>query len=401
MLCKRGHGLDNLHDVTFPVKFWWIVSVIFHHVVCVIPTLKPIKGASMTAIGDVTAAKSATNRTEGKTKILTPGTIPEEWLVTFKDDATAFNGKKHATIAGKGALNARISALLFQRLQSAGIPTCFIRAGESDNTLIYKHLTMIPLEVVVRNAAYGSIVKRFDLPEGQTFSQPLIEFFYKSADDPLITDALILELKLVKDSSVLERIRRMALAINAVFVPLFASCGIRCADFKLEFGLDADGNLVLGDELSPDNFRLRDSQTGDVLDKDVFRLDLADLAQTYQTLLQRLEQQATQAPSTTQSAISAPQVSTLYPVEICVQSRQAILNPESRTIQETLHALGHTGVEQLRAGKRFTLALRADNRDEAEQLAHRLAKDVLSNPVIEDYTLRIADGGETLGSADA
>lgn len=356
----------------------------------------------MTAIGNATATpKNTANRTEGKTKILTQGTLPGEWLVTFKDDATAFNGKKHATIAGKGALNTRISALLFQHLQAAGIPTCFIRTGETDNTLIYKHLTMIPLEVVVRNVAYGSIVKRFDLPEGHTFSQPLIEFFYKSAEDPLITDALILELKLVRDASVLERIREMALVINAIFVPLFAACGIRCADFKLEFGLDADGNLVLGDELSPDNFRLRDSQTGDVLDKDVFRLDLADLAQTYQTLLERLEQQAAQPASTAQSAAAATQARTLYPIEIFVHSRQAILNPESRTIQETLHALGYTVVEQLRAGKRFTLALRADSRHEAEQLAHRLAKDVLSNPVIEDYTLRIAASSETLGSANA
>ncbi len=339
----------------------------------------------MTAIRDIPAEGKIT---EGKTKILKPGTTPDEWTVIFKDEATAFNGQKHANIPGKGTLNARISAILFQKLEAVNIPTCFIREGDAPNTLTYRHLTMIPLEVVVRNTAHGSIVKRFNLPEGYCFSQPLIEFFHKSAEDPLITDALILELKLVSDSSILEEIRRMALAINTLFVPLFDSCGIRCADFKLEFGLDKNGQLVLGDELSPDNFRLRDSQTGAVLDKDVFRLDLADLSQTYQTLLQRLEQ-APAASHYTSSAENKTQTNSLYPVEICVQSRQAILNPESRTIQETLHALGYTSVQQLRAGKRFTLELNAASLAEAEQLAHRLAKDVLSNPVIEDYTLCI------------
>jgi phosphoribosylaminoimidazole-succinocarboxamide synthase len=326
----------------------------------------------MTAVSDIL--------TEGKTKILKPGPVPGEWIATFKDAATAFNGRKHAGIPGKGALNARISALLFRRLAAAGLPTCFIREGDAPNTLIYRRLTMIPLEVVVRNAAYGSIVKRFGLPEGQLFSRPLVEFFHKSADDPLITDDLILELKLVSDAKQLAAIRLLAQAINEVLVPLFDACGIRCADFKLEFGLDEAGKLTLGDELSPDNFRLRDAETGAVLDKDVFRLDLGDLADTYRALLQRLEQ----APD----AIGAE--TRLYPVEIAVESRKAILNPESRTILETLHALGHGDVTQLRAGKRFTLELRAAGLPDAERLAHRLAAEVLSNPVIEDYALDVS-----------
>lgn len=323
--------------------------------------------------------------TEGKTKILKPGAGPGEWIATYKDAATAFNGKKHAEIPGKGALNALISALLFKRLAAAGLPTCFIREGSAPNELVYRRLTMIPLEVVVRNAAYGSVVKRFGLSEGQTFSRPLVEFFHKSADDPLITDDLILELNLVSDAEQLAAIRRMALASNEVFLSLFAACGIRCADFKLEFGLDESGNLTLGDELSPDNFRLRDAETGAVLDKDVFRLDLADLADTYRTLLRRLEQ----APD----AIGGK--TRLYPVEIAVESRKTILNPESRTILDTLHALGYADVTQLRAGKRFTLELRADSLPEAERLAHRLASEILSNPVIEDYTLNVVGSGHS------
>lgn len=316
---------------------------------------------------------------EGKTKILKPGTAPDELIVTFKDAATAFNGKKYAEIPGKGSLNARISTLLFRQLEAAGIPTCFIRPGATANEMVYQALQMIPLEVVVRNAAYGSMVKRFGLNEGEAFAQPIVEFFYKSNDDPLIADDLILALQLVPSTCTLEAIRRMALQINEVFVALFSARGILCADFKLEFGLDKTDKLVLGDELSPDNFRLRDTKTGDILDKDVFRLDVGDLATTYQHLLERLEQDAAPLAKTTQT----------YTAEVFVQSRKNILNPESKAIQDGLHALGYSNIQQLRAGKRFVFTLEAKSLLDAEAQARQLSADVLSNPVVEDYDLRI------------
>ncbi len=316
---------------------------------------------------------------EGKTKILRPGSQPDEVLVEFKDAATAFNGKKYAEIPGKGELNAQISTLLFELLGRHGVPTCFIGGGSNPAELVYKRLTMIPLEVVVRNYAYGSIVKRFGFDEGMSFRKPLVEFFHKTDDDPQITEDLILELHLVPTESILEAIKLMALQINELFLAYFAARGIRCADFKLEFGLDKNGNLLLGDELSPDNFRLRDSQTGAVLDKDVFRLDLADLAETYRTLLKRLKENTPAAPSEKQT----------YQAEVFVQSRKNILNPESKAILEGVHVLGYGSIQSLNAGKRFVLKVEAENLLEAEQQARKLAETVLSNPVIEDFELRI------------
>lgn len=316
---------------------------------------------------------------EGKTKILRPGNQPDEVLVEYKDAATAFNGKKYAEIPGKGELNAKISSLLFQLLEASGIPTCFIGGGSRPTELVYKRLTMIPLEVVVRNYAYGSVVKRFNFDEGMPFHKPLVEFFHKTNDDPQITEDMILELNLVPTESVLESIKVLALQINELFVAYFSARGIRCADFKLEFGLDKNGHLLLGDELSPDNFRLRDQQTGAVLDKDVFRLDLADLAETYRTLLQRLEQ-----------PVAANSVrKQMYQAEVLVHSRKNILNPESKAILEGVHTLGYGNVQALNAGKRFSVKIEADSLIEAEQQLKKLAETVLSNPVIEDYELRI------------
>src|SRR6478609_6264815 len=274
------------------------------------------------------------SRVEGKTKILEPTSLNSELCVTFKDTATAFNGQKKAEIEGKGALNARISALLFHYLEEKGLATCFLRAGEKDNQLIYKPLTMISLEVVVRNVALGSVVKRYGFAEGQAFQRPIVEFFYKSQDDPLITEDVIMALGLVSHKDQLREIRRQALKMNDCFSALFESCGITCADFKLEFGLDSKGNLLLGDELSPDNFRLRDAKTGDILDKDLFRLDLGDVGSAYQQLLSRLEQ-GSQAPQ------KLSERSSIYAIDVCVHSRQGILNPESRTVLETVKVLGY------------------------------------------------------------
>ena len=170
--------------------------------------------------------------------------------------------------------------------------------------------------------------------------------------------------------------------INEVFLEVFGSRGIRCADFKLEFGFNAQGELLLGDELSPDNFRLRDAQTGAVLDKDVFRLDLGDVGEAYRTLLQRLES----SPSGSASASAGKQT---YTGEIFVRSRKNILNPESKAILEGLHVQGYSNVQTLNAGKRFLVQLESDNMVAAEQQLRRIAENVLSNPVIEDYELRI------------
>lgn len=326
---------------------------------------------------------------EGKTKILRLAPQSDELLVTFKDAATAFNGKKYAEIPGKGALNARISALLFRLLQAQGIPTCFVGEGASPSELRYQRLTMIPLEVVVRNFAYGSIVKRFGFEEGTPFNKPLVEFFHKTHDDPQITEELILELNLVPSEAVLDAIKRLSRQINELFLAFFTPRGIRVADFKLEFGFDADGNLLLGDELSPDNFRLRDSQTGAVLDKDVFRLDLGDVAETYQTLLKRMEAPASNSTTAPVSDSTAARAKQTYTGEVWVHSRKGILNPESKAILEGVRTLGYEGIQSLHAGKRFVVQIEAANLVDAEKQLRQLAENVLSNPVVEDAEVRL------------
>lgn len=324
---------------------------------------------------------------EGKTKILRPTAKSEALSVVFKDTATAFNGQKSAEIKGKGVLNAQISELLFNVLAQHQLPTCLIGRGSTQNELIYQRLTMVPLEVVVRNFAYGSLVKRFGLEEGAPLHKPLVEFFYKSNDDPQISEDLILELNLVPTEASLAAIKRLALQVNEVLTPFFAERGIRCADFKLEFGFDSNGQLLIGDELSPDNFRLRDLQTGMVLDKDVFRLDLADLAETYQILLNRL----TEAPK--QTAIQKTQH---YTAEICVQSRKNILSPESKTILESLQRMGYSQVQKLNAGKRFIIQVEASSLQAAEQQVKAIAETILSNPVIEDFSFSLKQGVASL-----
>lgn len=324
---------------------------------------------------------TATVLAEGKTKILRPGDRADEVRVEYKNAATAFNAKKVAEVPGKGELNAKISTILFQLLEEAGIPTCFRGPGSHPAELIYQKLAMIPLEVVVRNYAYGSIVQRFGFEEGMPFQKPLVEYFYKSSDDPQITEDLIAELQLVPAGTSLDAFKRMALQINELFLGFFEPRGIRVADFKLEFGLDESGRLRLGDELSPDNFRLRDAQTGAVLDKDVFRLDLGDLGEAYRTLLARMQQPAASVRGV---------ATTAYEAEVTVSSRKNILNPESKAIMEGLQSLGYGSVRELRAGKRFAVRIEAPTMVEAERQVARMAENVLSNPVIEDfhYTIR-------------
>ncbi len=328
---------------------------------------------------------------EGKTKIIRATDKPDEVAVQFKDSATAFNGIKAAEFAGKGALNAQISTLLFQQLEDNGIPTCFIQTGDSSDTLVYRSLSMIPLEVVVRNVALGSIVNRYSLEPGRRFEPAIIEFFQKSQDDPLITDDVILALGMVKSQQTLQTIRSLSMKINDVFRQIFSPRNIECADFKLEFGLDAQNRVILGDELSPDNFRLRDITTGQVLDKDVFRQDLGDLLEAYQQVLTRLE---------TPSLSTKEQTLQTYEAEVFVQSRQNILNPESKAILEGVHTLGYKQVTQMRAGRRFELTIQAASFSDAETQALALAQNVLSNPVIEDCSVQIR-ASRTVAEAQA
>ena len=228
---------------------------------------------------------------EGKAKILYKGPQPNTIIQYFKDDATAFNNKKFAVINGKGVLNNRISSFLMEKIKHIGIPTHFIKRLNMREQLVHA-VEIIPIEVVIRNIAAGSICKRFNLKEGEALPRAIVEYYYKSDElnDPLVSDEHITAFEWA-NSNELEDIFNMSLRINDFLIGVFSSIGIKVIDFKLEFGRfykDEILEIILADELSPDNFRLWDNKTNKKLDKDRFREDLGNMKEAYQEVAERL-----------------------------------------------------------------------------------------------------------------
>ncbi len=224
---------------------------------------------------------------EGKGKQLFASDVDNELIQVFKDDATAFDGIKHDVIKGKGVLNCALSTFFFERLREAGINTHFIRR-EGHVEMRIKRLAMIPVEVVVRSVVAGSICKRLGFEEGRVLAHPLTELFYKSdaLHDPMINTEHA-ELFGWATREDIAFMRDSALKVNQVLSDILASTGIRLIDFKLEFGR-ANGEILLGDEITPDGCRLWDAETGRKLDKDVFRRDLGGLSEAYHEVANRL-----------------------------------------------------------------------------------------------------------------
>ena len=225
---------------------------------------------------------------EGKAKKVFATDDPALVIVSYKDDATAFNGLKKGTIAGKGVINNRMSNLLMRRLEEAGVPTHFVQELSDRDTLV-KKVSIVPLEVIVRNVAAGSFSKRYGVEEGVVFDAPTVEFSYKNDDlgDPLLNTSHALALKLATAEE-LEQIKAMALRVDELLKAAFHRMGIELVDFKLEFGRTPDGTLVLADEISPDTCRLWDEKTHEKLDKDRFRRDLGGVEDAYQEVMRRL-----------------------------------------------------------------------------------------------------------------
>ncbi|MCL6571049.1 MAG: phosphoribosylaminoimidazolesuccinocarboxamide synthase [Bacillus sp. (in: Bacteria)] len=225
---------------------------------------------------------------EGKAKRIYQTDDEQVVLVEYKDSATALNGLKKAEISGKGQLNNEITSLLFLKLKEQGIESHFIKRISVTEQLV-KKVKIIPLEVVVRNVAAGSMSTRLGIEEGRKLSTPFVEFYLKNDElgDPLVTIDHILELN-VASSQEVNVLREKALEINTVLSPLFAEIGVSLIDFKLEFGKDQESRIILADEISPDTCRLWDKQTNEKLDKDVFRRDLGSLTAAYKTILERL-----------------------------------------------------------------------------------------------------------------
>ena len=225
---------------------------------------------------------------EGKAKKVYATADENLYIVSYKDDATAFNGLKKGTIAGKGVINNRMSNLLMQMLETRGVPTHFVRELSDRDTLV-KKVSIVPLEVIIRNISAGSFAKRYGVEEGIVFDAPTIEFSYKNDDlgDPLLNRYHALALKLATEEEI-DLITRYAFKVNEVLKDYFLKLNITLVDFKLEFGRLPDGSIVLADEISPDTCRLWDSATGEKLDKDRFRRDLGGVEDAYAEIMRRL-----------------------------------------------------------------------------------------------------------------
>ena len=228
---------------------------------------------------------------EGKAKRLYPTEQPGELLMEFKDDATAFNGKKHALLENKGRMNQTLSLLLMQLLEREGVPTHFLRQVD-DIHMVVKDVEIIRVEVVVRNVAAGSLCQRTWFEEGQPLSRPIVEYFLKDdhLGDPMISDDHIREMELATPAE-LAHLRSEALRINAILKPFFFKAGLNLVDFKLEFGrlVSDPSTIILADEITPDTCRLWDVKTGEKMDKDRFRRDLGKVMESYAEVLKRAE----------------------------------------------------------------------------------------------------------------
>ena len=226
---------------------------------------------------------------EGKAKKVFATEDPELLIVQYKDDATAFNGLKKGTIAGKGVINNQMSNRLMQLLERRGVPTHFVRELSQRETLV-KKVQIVPLEVIIRNISAGSFAKHYGVEEGIVFDEPTIEYSYKNdaLGDPLLNSRHALALKLVTKEE-LATIEALSFKVNNLLKEFWAGCGVTLVDFKMEFGRLSDGTIVLADEISPDTCRLWDSKTKEKLDKDRFRRDLGGVEEAYAEIMRRLE----------------------------------------------------------------------------------------------------------------
>ncbi|MGJ8697926.1 MAG: phosphoribosylaminoimidazolesuccinocarboxamide synthase [Verrucomicrobiaceae bacterium] len=226
---------------------------------------------------------------EGKAKKLYATDDPSVLRMEYKDDATAFNALKKAQFENKGKLNKAITLLMYQMMEEKGVPTHLVADVDEINLLV-KKVDILMVEVIVRNLAAGSFCKRTGIEEGAQFKTPIVEFSYKSDElgDPLINDDYAREMGLATPEEC-AFLKEQALVINQVMTDFFLECGLKLVDFKIEFGKDGDGNIVLADEVSPDTCRLWDATTGKKMDKDRFRQDLGGVMEGYEEVLMRLE----------------------------------------------------------------------------------------------------------------
>ncbi|HEY8418555.1 MAG TPA: phosphoribosylaminoimidazolesuccinocarboxamide synthase [Limnochordales bacterium] len=353
----------------------------------------------------------------GKAKTVYGTERADRVLVFFRDDITAGNGRKRAEMPGKGVLNSRISALLFAELERAGVATHFVAEAEPGAFLARK-VEIVPLEVVVRNRAAGSLSQRLGLPEGQPLPRPVVEHYYKRDDlgDPLVNRDHIRALGIAADH-VVDQMEAVARRVNEVLVARFARAGLILVDFKLEFGL-ADGDLLVADEISPDTMRVWDAATGQRLDKDRFRRDWGGVLEGYEEIWRRLSASQKDAGAaaaggaagaagaagggdgaTAGDAVrvtersSSPAAGT-FAVWVRIMPKEGMLDPQGKAVREGLHTLGFGGVGDVRVGKAVRLVVAAPSAAAARDQAEAMARRLLANPIVEDFAVESVVPGE-------
>jgi phosphoribosylaminoimidazole-succinocarboxamide synthase len=310
---------------------------------------------------------------EGKAKMVFATDEPGQVIHEFKDDATAFDGKKRGTITGKGRTNAQMSDIIFRYLEKKGIRTHHIKLL-FDTEILTWWLEMFMVELIVRNYAAGSLAKRLGYPERTRMKSPLVEFYYKSDElgDPMLSREHIHELGLASDEE-LDEMAAIALKVNAVLAPYFEARGLILADFKLEFG-QREGRIYLGDEFSPDVCRLWDVETGEIMDKDRFRQDLGRVEETYAEVLKRVKEEEIGLK-----------------VSIYVSPKKGVLDPAGQAALGSLRSLGFGEVSDVQIGKYITLRMEGIESNKAEERVREMCERLLANPIIEDYRIETGD----------
>ncbi len=321
----------------------------------------------------------------GKAKDIFETEDPNTLRAYFRDSATAFNAQKKGEIHDKGKVNASISALLFNLVEQNGIKTHFIKQV-SENELLIKKVQIIPLEVIVRNIAAGSLCKRLGIKEGKVLKAPIVEFSYKKDElnDPLLTRAYIKNALEITDDKTLDYITELTLKANEIFKEFFFKIGIKVVDFKIEYGFDKDGNLLLADELSPDNFRFWDAKTNEKLDKDRFRQDLGNVEGAYKEMLKRVKEGSKSFNS--QFSILNSQI---FSVRVQVLPKSDILDPQGQAIEKALTSMGYKDIKDVKVGKEVVFKVKAKSLEKAKSEVNQMCERLLANPVIEDYKIEI------------
>ena len=331
---------------------------------------------------------------EGKAKIIYATSDKNLVIQYFKDDATAFNNQKKSTIEGKGVLNNRISEHILSNLSQIGIKNHLVKRLNMREQII-KLVEIIPIEFIVRNVATGSITKRLGIEDGTVLKEPLIEYCYKddSLGDPLIAEDHIYAFEWATKKEI-EKVKKMILRINDFMIGMFRGVGIKLIDFKLEFGrlkVNGKNEIILADEISPDTCRLWDFITEKKLDKDRFRKDLGDLIPAYTEVAKRLgilhEQSNVSAVNVTK--LSSVKKKNKLKLAITVTLKKDVLDPQGKTVQQTLKNLGVNSIQKLRQGKYFEVEIIENDENNAMKIGEDICKKLLANLIIEDYKINI------------